>query len=319
MQDYVLETFLQYPQLMQLSATYIPKIMAICHQGIAYKRSQTKKSIYDLRHEKAKLSLDDSARAVAYMLFIRHVMVVFQPTYVIPENFMLICEHLSQVFVREVMSGGQKCEHRAPRLRNDGASTKSINRWNYSLVYAFEFLQAGLCIYRNSAQVQDMFIGEQLTAEVGAPLTQEMKYTNLWRFITNILNQMANMRVSDGATVDVTQLCANMELQLDAGATTGPAEIRGPAFMHHLLVNNIFREGGDVQCHIYDLINQTSSDPKIEKTTINKSRRQAAAKERAEQEISGVHVPPAMQETIRKRPKVMLNLEVIPELDMFAE
>lgn len=36
------------------------------------------------------------------------------------------------------------------RLKKElGANDRNVHKWNYAVVYAFEFLQAGVCVYKN--------------------------------------------------------------------------------------------------------------------------------------------------------------------------
>lgn len=136
--------------MQQLASNYLPKLEAVCNQGVIYKRSQSKKSIYDMRDDKSKLSIMNSSRTIAYVLFIRYIMNTYEPHYQLPHNFNIICEHLSREFIKEAILGvKEKDESKSELEIGRGLPTKNIHRWNYALVYAFEFLQAGLCIYRN--------------------------------------------------------------------------------------------------------------------------------------------------------------------------
>jgi hypothetical protein len=105
---------------------------------VIYKRSLSKKGIYDLKDEKSKLSIRNAARTVSYILFIRYIMASFLPDYKIPQNFNDIAEHMSAEFIQEMMLGRKQMKE-FNSLHGD-LPTKNIHRWNYSLVYGFEFL-----------------------------------------------------------------------------------------------------------------------------------------------------------------------------------
>lgn len=90
--------------------------------------------------------MKECARVIAFTLFIYFVLKNVVKMSDIPRNFEFICHHLSKDFIYPLVSeelpvmNEEFIQLGKRRKRELKEETRNIHRWNYSIVYAFEFL-----------------------------------------------------------------------------------------------------------------------------------------------------------------------------------
>lgn len=117
-------------------------------------------------------------------------------------------------------------------------------------------------------------------------------------------NQFLKVRNLEQGDVIDTRTFADM-VQVEKTAD-GELLMRGPQYMHHLLISEIQNPDGSMSEYKYNLVNQTGDNlDNIEKIFKNKKRsNQQRGEEPDDDEIQGTFVPRTIMEKVRKYPKI---------------
>ena len=191
LQDQLFNRITNDVQARMVFLDYSKKVNSVVYKAIVRKKMKTKKKIDDFNG--GNLSTPVVATIVTFTLVLRYILREIMGLRDYSQNFELVCSQLSDVVFELVVPNTENDKEERKHVFNGLLAppndlNKNIHRWNYSVLYAYEFLCAPVCIFRKPDNVYSSSHSRvsEVSGEFFMDLKKKVEYTSLWRFLNNL-------------------------------------------------------------------------------------------------------------------------------------